>query len=103
MPSKPKTFGRKHEPRRSLDSRKWRWLYQTQGWQQIKKKYEYDLCAICHRIRLKGNRCVDHKMPHNGDLDVFWDENNHQPLCMACHSAKTAKQDGAFGNMKGSL
>lgn len=39
---------------------------------------------------------VDHIIPKSqGGTD---DESNLQPLCHACHSAKTAREDGAFGN-----
>ena len=30
----------------------------------------------------------------------FYDLDNLQGLCKSCHSRKTAKQDGAFGNKK---
>jgi 5-methylcytosine-specific restriction enzyme A len=32
---------------------------------------------------------VDHKDPHNGDLDKFWDTNNFRVLCHSCHSTVT--------------
>ena len=41
---------------------------------------------------------IDHIVPHNGDLNLFWDRNNWQPLCQPCHSRKTAKYDGGFGH-----
>lgn len=28
---------------------------------------------------------VDHIIPHNGDLELFWDQDNWQVLCNACH------------------
>lgn len=40
---------------------------------------------------------VDHKVPHRGDQQLFWDRNNWQPLCKSCHSHKTATEDGGFG------
>jgi 5-methylcytosine-specific restriction endonuclease McrA len=30
---------------------------------------------------------VDHKMPHKGDWNLFWDETNWQPLCGPHHNA----------------
>lgn len=33
---------------------------------------------------------VDHKRPHRGDLQLFWDRNNWQGLCEDCHRDKTA-------------
>ncbi len=41
---------------------------------------------------------VDHKIPHQGDMDLFWDRTNWQSLCTSCHNTKTALEDGGFGN-----
>jgi 5-methylcytosine-specific restriction protein A len=43
---------------------------------------------------------VDHKVPHRGDQDLFWDTSNWQSLCKPCHSAKTAREDGGFGRQQ---
>ncbi|WP_309242099.1 HNH endonuclease [Paenibacillus sp. S150] len=37
-------------------------------------------------------------MPHKGDMELFWNEANWQPLCASCHGIKTAKEDGGYGN-----
>jgi hypothetical protein len=29
---------------------------------------------------------VDHKIPHKGNRELFWDQNNWQSLCFHCHS-----------------
>lgn len=40
---------------------------------------------------------VDHITPVSGPDDPgFYDPANHQPLCHACHSRKTASEDGGF-------
>lgn len=41
---------------------------------------------------------VDHIVPHRGDMKLFWNRKNWQSLCATCHSAKTASEDGGFGN-----
>jgi len=41
---------------------------------------------------------VDHIVPHRGDRALFWDTSNWQPLCKPHHDAKTAREDGGFGN-----
>lgn len=41
---------------------------------------------------------VDHRIPHKGDMGLFWDRTNWQPMNRRCHSRKTAQQDGGFGN-----
>ena len=33
---------------------------------------------------------VDHIKPHRGDMELFWNRDNWQPLCTQCHSG--AKQ-----------
>lgn len=44
---------------------------------------------------------LDHIEPHRGDMTLFWDHDNWQSLCHSCHSAKTASEDGGFGNNPG--
>ena len=34
---------------------------------------------------------VDHIIPHRGDMSLFWDQENWQPLCKRCHDRKTAR------------
>ena len=55
----------------------------------------HPLCAHCMQ---EGHYVpalvVDHIVPINGDRDVlFWYPENHQPLCMGCHSRKTFGSD----------
>jgi 5-methylcytosine-specific restriction enzyme A len=40
---------------------------------------------------------ADHITPHKGDPVLFWDPDNLQSLCAACHGRKTATEDGGFG------
>ena len=76
----------------------------TYEWSKASKRYRQanPLCAICEaKGILKLNNCVDHKIPVTGPDDpLFWDETNWQGLCTSCHSEKTAKEDGAWGNIK---
>jgi 5-methylcytosine-specific restriction protein A len=45
---------------------------------------------------------TDHVTPAKGPTDpLFWDKNNHQPLCDECHPRKTATEDGGFGHAHG--
>lgn len=42
---------------------------------------------------------VDHIIPVTGPDDpLFWEPSNHQGLTKACHSRKTARDDGGLGN-----
>ncbi len=48
------------------------------------------LCLQCRREgRLTPATVVDHIVPHRGDLRLFWDRCNWQPLCKDCHDIKT--------------
>lgn len=47
---------------------------------------------------LPGQGHVDHIVPIDGERDpLFWDRRNHQTLCVSCHSAKTARENGGQG------
>lgn len=59
----------------------------------------------CEAHRLRGQyvsaTCTDHIVPVSGPDDPgFWEPTNHQSLCARCHSEKTAREDGGFGNVK---
>ncbi|WP_260427988.1 hypothetical protein [Burkholderia stagnalis] len=41
---------------------------------------------------------VDHRIPHRGDPALFWDQSNWCAMSKPCHDAKTAREDGGFGN-----
>ncbi|MFD2334756.1 HNH endonuclease signature motif containing protein [Cohnella sp. GCM10020058] len=60
---------------------------------------KHPLCVVCERNgRLTAATDLDHIKPHRGDMTLFWDRSNWQGLCKTCHSAKTAREDGGFGN-----
>ena len=47
-------------------------------------------CAVCLRMgKLTVATVVDHIIPHRGDQDRFWDEDNWQALCETHHNSKT--------------
>lgn len=43
---------------------------------------------------------VDHIKPHAGDLSLFWNRANWQPLCKPCHDAHKQAQE-ATGLLRG--
>lgn len=50
----------------------------------------HPLCVECMKEnRLTAATVVDHIIPHRGDMKLFWDESNWQPLCKICHDKKT--------------
>lgn len=56
------------------------------------------LCVECQKEgKLVQATVVDHRIPHKGNYEKFWDENNWQALCKLCHDRKTVRDDGGFG------
>ena len=69
-------------------------------WQKLRAAYlaSHQTCAECRRQgRLTIAVIVDHITPHKGDMALFWDPTNWQPLCKPCHDRKTATEDGGWG------
>jgi len=50
--------------------------------------------------RIMPASVVDHVVPHQRDMALFWDSDNWQGLCKACHDHKTASEDGGLGNAR---
>lgn len=84
----------------AVEYNKW---YKTARWRKARASFlkRHPLCAE-HEAKgqIVSATVVDHKIPHKGDEQLFWDEDNWQGLCVPCHNRKTAKQDGGFGNAK---
>ena len=66
-------------------------------WQRTSEGYlrAHPLCKDIYGVH--GQHVVaatdtDHIVPHRGDMTLFWDPNNWQPLCKTCHSRKTASE-----------
>lgn len=57
---------------------------------------KHPLCIMCERARRDTiATIVDHIIPHGGDLKLFWDRKNWQPLCQPHHdSTKRAQERG---------
>lgn len=76
----------------------------TNKWRDARAQYlrEHSLCVHCMRNNfITPATEVDHIVPHKGDMNLFWDRKNWQPLCKTCHSAKTVREDGGFGRKIG--
>ena len=88
MPPKPPVF-RLHA-RENSDRRGY-----TRRWNRASKRFlAGKFCVHCEaagRVRLATE--TDHIVPHNGNLVLFWDPENWQPLCKSCHSVKTAREN----------
>lgn len=123
IPTAPKTFRppglapaqreKTWASRQSSAGRQW---YQHKDWKGPgglrEQRIIRDLCQ-CQQCKREGRTTwvlihakrggdriahVDHKEPHNGDWDKFWDIEGCETLCSSCHSRKTTTEDGGFGN-----
>lgn len=70
-------------------------------WQKARAEY-LKLNPLCQHCLTEDKRVtpalvVDHIIPHKGDMKLFWDTNNWQPLCKLHHDRKTASEAGTFG------
>ena len=65
-------------------------------WLKYRKYYLslHPLCVYCQREgKLVPSKVVDHKLRVDSDLDpLFWDDNNHQALCVRCHNIKSRRE-----------
>ncbi|AJY44674.1 hypothetical protein TM49_01625 [Martelella endophytica] len=74
----------------------WRQWYKTSRWQKLRWSVlvrDQFRCQMkgCGKIETNTSLLVaDHKRQHHGDPVLFWDINNLQCLCKACHDG--AKQ-----------
>jgi 5-methylcytosine-specific restriction endonuclease McrA len=67
-------------------------------WQKARRDYldAHPRCATPGCLNIAT--IVDHRIPHKGDAERFWNRRNWQPRCKPCHDRKTASRDGGFGN-----
>lgn len=65
-------------------------------WQAARKRHlqAHPLCVMCEAEgRVKAATVVDHRIPHRGDQDLFWDETNWQSLCATHHSRDKQREE----------
>ena len=70
-------------------------IYSTKRWMDYRKMYlaEHPLCvnyADCGGVAT----VVHHIKDPMGNDELFWDSNNHEPMCAECHNKHTAKTKG---------
>ena len=59
-------------------------------WQKARATYlaHNPLCVMCEKDgRVTLATVVDHKIPHKGDQQLFWDSGNWQSLCKRHHDS----------------
>jgi 5-methylcytosine-specific restriction protein A len=68
----------------------------TYAWQQARARFlsEHPLCQFCEaRGVVELAEVVDHKVPHRGDMALFWNRDNWQALSKRCHDSEKARQE----------
>lgn len=72
-----------------------------QRWQNARRLYlqQHPLCVDCGKKKKAVPAVVvDHKIPHNMDMELFWNVDNWQSLCISCHNRKTRREGRAGQN-----
>jgi 5-methylcytosine-specific restriction protein A len=73
-------------------------LYNNKVWRNTRADVLHlePFCRTCALIGIdKVATEVDHITPHNGNMELFWNRENLQPLCIHCHSSKTMTETRA--------
>jgi len=96
---------REHYSRRKVEGRLSSQIgwYGTNRWKRLRSVHlsEYPLCKHCDDNGLIVPATeVDHRIPHKGNYESFFDPRNLQSLCKSCHSRKTALEDSGFVKRK---
>jgi 5-methylcytosine-specific restriction endonuclease McrA len=79
----------------------WRSWYKTARWQRLRWSVLVRDLFTCQRpgcgVTLSDTSLLvaDHKVPHRGDADLFWDDKNLQCLCKACHDREKQREEAA--------
>ena len=99
MPTKAPQY-RPQPARKRLPTHRRGYDRQWQKYSQwFRAQPENVLCRHCKAIgKTVAAAVVDHIVAvKSADDPLFWDADNHQPLCKSCHGRKTATSDGGFG------
>lgn len=78
-------------------------LYDRARWRRERAAYlrAHPLCCFCEaQGRTTLATVVDHIVPHRGDPELFWDQDNWQGLCATDHSATKQEQEST-GRIRG--
>lgn len=73
----------------------YRWQKTSEGYL---KAHPVCVCLECVALGIAARQAevVDHIIPHRGDMNLFWNPDNWQPMAKVCHDKKTATEDGGF-------
>ena len=83
------------KPSYTREIKDYHYLYNTSAWRKGRVSFlqSNPLCTNCKQYGfIKEAVDVDHIIPHQGNTDLFYDINNWQGLCKACHTRKTSAE-----------
>ena len=81
---------------RSPEAAAYHKLYKSKAWTKGRLVFlaSNPLCVRCQsQGRTTAATVVNHIKPHKGDLVLFFDQANWQPLCAPCHDGPAQQQD----------
>lgn len=68
-------------------------------WQKAREAFlkKHPICVYCQRDenRVTVATVVDHRVPHRGDMALFWDSGNWMSLCERCHNTTKKREEEA--------
>lgn len=70
-------------------------LYNNRRYRRLRSLFlqSNPLCIECKKNnKVVAAEVLDHIIPHRGNVELFWDENNWQSLCKTCHNAKSGRE-----------
>lgn len=89
--------GKAETERRIMAPPTWKRWYHTKPWAKLRKAIlirDGFTCQMCHKMTAKSaNLVADHKKPHRGNAELFWDINNIWTLCAPCHSSRKQREE----------
>jgi 5-methylcytosine-specific restriction endonuclease McrA len=66
-------------------------LYNTSQWRSLRKE-KIKECPYCELCGAESNLEVHHKVPPEGNEELFFNRDNLQVVCSACHRIITARE-----------
>lgn len=88
------------EPRRdyrSPEAAAYRALYKTARWAKARAAQlsKQPICEPCSDVgKVTPATVVNHRIPHRGDLALFWTASNHQSVCKPHHDGPIQRDEG---------
>lgn len=85
----------------SRSAEPWRKWYSLKRWKDLRWAVflrDRFTCQMdgCGRVQPNPSRLVgDHRTPHRGDPDLFWNPDNVHTLCKSCHDSLKQAQERA--------